>query len=354
MIDEKWLPIPGNGAYKISDHGAVQNGKGQRLNPKPNQFGYLVVGLWSQGVARTHQVHRLVALAFLENPKGLPVVHHRDGNRANNRVENLEWATFRTNRQQQLPATTARRGRPVIQESLDGRHVKTWISAAEAAKALSTPPSNISSCCRRTTNTAAGFKWRFAETADSDPDEQWKDVGFKGQTIRASNLGRIQTRTGHITRGTKRGNYLYVYDQAVHRLVATAFCGEPQDGKNEVNHLDGDGENNVASNLQWADRSENMKHAYYGAPEGKCSTRVLRPVLQVLSDGTDVRFPSIAAASRATGILHGHISQACAGIRRSAGGFEWEYDEQQLPLVPEPIVRITVPDDDPLWDELGL
>jgi DNA-binding CsgD family transcriptional regulator len=58
---------------------------------------YLRVSLSKDSVQRSHRIHRLVAQAFIPNPLNLPEVNHRDGNPANNRVNNLEWATHKGN-----------------------------------------------------------------------------------------------------------------------------------------------------------------------------------------------------------------------------------------------------------------
>lgn len=59
--------------------------------------GYLTVGLWKNGKAKTRSIHRLVAIAFIPNPNNLDTVNHKDFNRHNNNVENLEWMSLSDN-----------------------------------------------------------------------------------------------------------------------------------------------------------------------------------------------------------------------------------------------------------------
>ncbi len=347
-MDINWVAIRSHPTYRISDKGEVLNSKGQKLNPSLDQHGYRIVGLWTHQKAQTCRVHRLVADAFLSNPNKYPVVHHKDGNRSNNNAENLEWASYTTNRLQRLPSNKPQKGRPVLQISLDGIVIKEWISATEAAKSLNTPLSNILSCCRRVSNTAAGYKWTYAAKDDDFPNERWASTKCGNRLMFISDLGRVKTETGHITYGSKCGNYLVIYGQMVHRLVATAFCEKTNEDAIEVNHIDGVGTNNNVKNLEWVTKSENMQHAFYSAPMGKCSTNVLCPVRQIFPDGSEVLYPSSSAAARATGVQQPHISQVCHGQRKSAGGFVWVHTVKEKPkLVP-------ILDNDPLWIEIGI
>lgn len=89
----KQIRIEGCEHYAISEHGAVTNTRtGLVLKPDMNSAGYQRVTLWNGGYNRI-TVHRLVALHFLENPEGLPIVNHIDGNKLNNHYSNLEWCT---------------------------------------------------------------------------------------------------------------------------------------------------------------------------------------------------------------------------------------------------------------------
>lgn len=94
---EIWKEISGyNGRYQVSSWGRVRNVEtGKLLKPYKNSKGYLKVGLKVHGkrVPDKHRVNRLVAKAFIENPNNLPQVNHKDGNKENNSVTNLEWIT---------------------------------------------------------------------------------------------------------------------------------------------------------------------------------------------------------------------------------------------------------------------
>lgn len=79
--------------YTIREDGEVRNRHGRKIAQQISNMGYLRVELWKDGKGKKYSVHRLVAMAFIPNPKDLPQVNHLDGNKANNHYSNLEWAT---------------------------------------------------------------------------------------------------------------------------------------------------------------------------------------------------------------------------------------------------------------------
>lgn len=89
----EWRKIEG-WPYSVSDDGQVRNDRnGNILKQVMANSGYCRVRLWDCGRGKNYSVHRLVALAFLPNPDKKPEVNHKDGNKANNEVSNLEWVT---------------------------------------------------------------------------------------------------------------------------------------------------------------------------------------------------------------------------------------------------------------------
>lgn len=94
----EWRVTPDLVAYEVSDSGLVRRADtGQILKATENNRGYLVQQLNCDGRRRNFSVHRLVARCFIPNPDGKPQVNHKDGNKRNNSVENLEWCTGKEN-----------------------------------------------------------------------------------------------------------------------------------------------------------------------------------------------------------------------------------------------------------------
>lgn len=98
MDKEVWKLVEGyDYPYEVSNHGRVLGTKGL-LKPYDNGYGYLVVELRQGGRKKHLRVHRLVAQAFIPNPKRMPEVNHMDEDKHNNRVTNLEWCTSSYNK----------------------------------------------------------------------------------------------------------------------------------------------------------------------------------------------------------------------------------------------------------------
>ena len=92
---EEWKNVIGyEGLYEVSNMGNVRNvRRNTLLKLSKNKYGYIRVFLYKNGISTGFQVHRLVAQAFLPNPDNLPQVNHKDEDKSNNRVDNLEWCS---------------------------------------------------------------------------------------------------------------------------------------------------------------------------------------------------------------------------------------------------------------------
>ena len=179
-MSEIWKPVVGaEDRYEVSNMGRVrvlphstnqvnQHGNiisvrhdGRVMKLQENRGGYMVVFIRKKLMT----VHRLVAMAFIPNPDNLPQINHKDENKHNNRVENLEWCTNRYNydygtRRERI----AQKNRvAVIGTDKDGKEYY-FSSMKEAEEKTGVYFGNISNCCRKVKHrpTAGGYKWRYA------------------------------------------------------------------------------------------------------------------------------------------------------------------------------------------------
>ena len=177
--------------------------------------------------------------------------------------------------------------------------------------------------------------------------EIWKDIlGYEGKYM-VSNWGRVKSlnynKTGkeRIMKLDKASNgylQLYLYKDGkrkhylVHRLVATAFCENPE-GFTVVNHINEDKADCRAENLEWCSRAYNNTYNGRAKKAGKKiaekntnNPKLSKPVIGINKiSGLKMEFPSIAEAKSCTNINQSHICECLKGRRNSAGGYVWYY-----------------------------
>ena len=160
MIEE-WRDVPGyEGLYEVSNLGRVRNIKtGRILRPLKHAGGYLQVALYKNGTVRTSLINRLVALAFLPNPQNLPQINHKDEDKTNNTVDNLEWCDSKYNAN--YGTRNEKVSKPVLQYDLLGNFIREWPSIMKVERELGIYQGSISMCCLDYRKSAGGFVWRF-------------------------------------------------------------------------------------------------------------------------------------------------------------------------------------------------
>jgi hypothetical protein len=165
---EIWRDIQDyEGLYQVSNLGRVKSlyKQGTILKPQINNRGYYFVMLYRNGKYHHALVHRLVATTFIPNKENLPQVNHRDEDKSNNVVSNLEWCDNLYNNlyHDKSAKTGVKEGKPVAQYSLDGKLVKVWQSAHEAERS-GYHAGHISDCCRGVINTHLNYLWRYVNS----------------------------------------------------------------------------------------------------------------------------------------------------------------------------------------------
>lgn len=177
MEKEIWKDIPGyEGFYQVSNIGRVRSldrvtkkwdgerlSKGIIMKQAANIKGYLFVQLFKDGVGKIKTVHRLVAEAFLPNDGRLPQINHKDENKRNNCVENLEWCDGLYNARygtRNLRAG-ASSSKAVIVTKSDGGEYGTYSSLGDAAKAVGRSKASICNYIKAGGRSPMGLRFKY-------------------------------------------------------------------------------------------------------------------------------------------------------------------------------------------------
>ena len=141
------------GLYAVTPEGEVYSYKSKKfLKPGVNHKGYLFVNLCKNGKVECFRVHRLIAMAYIPNPDNLPQVNHRDENKTNNCLQNLEWCDSKYNAN--YGTRNERHKKPILQYDLDGNFIREWPSATDAGKELK---GHICECLNGRRKTACNY-----------------------------------------------------------------------------------------------------------------------------------------------------------------------------------------------------
>ena len=190
---EKWKDIDEfKGLYQVSNLGNVRSldaiinckgannidshiRKGRLLKKYKGTTGYYYVNLSKDSKVKLSQVHILVAKAFIPNPEKYKLINHKDGNKLNNAVDNLEWCDYshnikeayriglRKNKYKGKYGKEAQFSKPLLQFSIDGKFIKEWENASQVNRELGYCAENIRSVCKGRRKIANGYKWKYKE-----------------------------------------------------------------------------------------------------------------------------------------------------------------------------------------------
>lgn len=142
------IDLKRNTNYLIDEDGNLFSKRfNKKLNPKRNHDGYLRIQLWKNNKCTFTSIHRLVAENFIENPLHKPFVNHKDGNKQNNSVNNLEWCTqkenikhsFENGFSKPFPKNHPFKSKPVIQYDLLFNYINRFPSQMEVERQLKIP-----------------------------------------------------------------------------------------------------------------------------------------------------------------------------------------------------------------------
>ena len=166
---EKSLAFLGYPNYTITDDGRVfslnyhKEGYKKEMKQRNNKKGYKIVYLSSHSKDKSFFIHRLVSLAFIPNPDNLPQVNHKDENKSNNRVENLEWCSnyYNAHYRDKVERTAKSHWKPIQQFTKDGVFIREWDSIKEACETLQMSSGYIVDTLKGRHKQAYNYIWRY-------------------------------------------------------------------------------------------------------------------------------------------------------------------------------------------------
>lgn len=266
--------------YEIDENGNVYNICSKKfLKGSIGENGYRYYRLSKNNHKKLFYAHRLVAEYFLLNPDNLPIVNHKDGNKLNNNVNNLEWVSYSDN-------------------------TKHWHKNKEKIQ----------------TN-----REYYIEDL---PNEEWKQyknylVSSYGRVrhIKNNNLLKPSLACGYYK--VRLSNNGLAEDYLIHKLVWELFSDyDIPDYNTVIDHIDGNKLNNNINNLRKITLSENVKAALY---EQKTNSSAKR-VGQYSLDGELLNvFASTRIAAEELNLDSSTISKVCRGKNKTHGGFIFKY-----------------------------
>lgn len=293
MEKEIWKAIPGyEGHYEVSTNGRVKrlervvtdvNGRSFPLNEKiliakKSDCGYLVVPLVKDGKRHCEGVHILVAKAFIPNPSGLPCVNHKDENKANPNVNNLEWCSYSYNNTYGTVLERRKKARehPVMQE-IDG---------------LAESVARIKESLKSKDGSARLHKFVVKINSKGEEIARYKSI---------SEAGKMNGFDRHRFTRTKETNGMIIINGGIYITEEKENEHIPVGHKGSRPDLKGKG---------------------------------AKPVMQYAKDGTFIKeFPSIREAAESIGKYGADLTSCCKGKLKTAYGFIWRYKGD---LPPEP------------------
>ena len=195
LMEEIWKDVVGyEGLYQVSNLGNVRKFNGKILKQTINTNGYMRVSLYKDKKSKFMYVHRLVAMAFINQFPNTKDVDHINGVRNDNNINNLRWCTRKENlnfpiakqnislsrigkkgilspmfgkkRPKEVVAKMSismalKNNMPIKQYTKDGVFVKDWVCAAFAERETGINQNHIRECCRGKCKSAGGFVWKF-------------------------------------------------------------------------------------------------------------------------------------------------------------------------------------------------
>lgn len=341
--------------YEVSNTGKIRKvGPGKLPRGHIHEDGYESVGLKSRlsGKHKNFRVHILVAVTFIPNPYNKPWVDHINGDRRDNRVTNLRWATKSENALNRH-SVKAPKGKSFPVARIDpktGNVIRTWNTARDAAEETGIMTSDITRAIKRS-DIIDGSLW--IAYIEHIPDEIWLPVAGTNEQFHVSNMGRVRNGNGIPDYGSKsKVGYMTKSvsqlgrNMSVHILVCEAFHGSKPSSTHSVDHIDRNRTNNKSNNLKWASKTEQV----YNRTAVQCDfNNIGRPTVKLDKNFQCVLgvYPGISTAARVNKLNVGNLGKV-ARLKTKGGGDRLCGDYLWIHVTPDNLPELEFPTCD--WD----
>jgi hypothetical protein len=341
MENEIWKTIEEFPIYEVSNLGRIKNTISQKILCNNIKSGYHHVCLINSNYRKNCKLHRVIAMAFIPNPENKSDVNHKDKNKLNNKLSNLEWMTRKENCLHKCENLIykSNKNKPLLRIDKDTNKIMekyysiesagTWVYNNNFTKTIHNGRNALGNCVNGLSKSAYGFKWEYEDKYQDLENEIWKEVIIKDIDITiygnkkyyVSNLGRFKNSRGVIMDNYKVGDYgyirIYIYNKTyrLHRLIAFAFL-ENTDNKEQVNHIDGNKLNNRVDNLEWVTNQENQLHKVKTGLGNNFTRKIIQYDLAMNEIN---KYKSIIGASKILNISKSNIAGVLKNKRKTAG-----------------------------------
>lgn len=334
-LEIEWKVIYINGEmsnYEISNNGQIRIASTLKSRSLSSHTGYNTCTLIHKEKKYVKQVHRLVAEAFIPNDDtSKKHVNHKNYDKLDNRVENLEWITVSENNKHAHQNEERKTTRiPIIRWNLDRTNPVRYDFVNQAREEFG---SQVTHCLTGRAKQAYGYIWEYETTPTNKIFEKKLDLTTFKQIENHPNFlisidGKVYNKLRNSFLTPRRtGSYMsIVLDKkhyCIHRLIATYFIDKPENYNDKwiVNHKDGNKLNNDVNNLEWLSQSDNIQHMY----DTGMRTNVKQIVQKDLDGNIIQEYMNATHVSKVLGrSVNSQILQACKNnvIRY---GFKWEF-----------------------------
>jgi len=277
MTDLIWIPILNYKNYSVSNYGTIKNNSTNRILKYYIRNGYPSITLSKDNKKKTFNIHTIVARHFLETPIGQMVVNHKNENKIDNRLENLEYLSYSDNTK--YSATSKRSKNNNIFDLSEFQEIPNYTN------------------------------YMISKNAELYSKRLKRLSCF---TILPNGYHKIKLK------GTN-GIYKDLY---AHVIVAITYLQYiPSTNKVVINHIDGNKGNNCIKNLEITTQKENMKHSV----QINHDTIFRKAVYYLNENNQRIEFPSAKDASNKTGTDNSSILKSCKSAYRLAGKRRWYF-----------------------------